>query len=363
MANNYYDYFSYKIIMQKAELEKIALSEEGISDRERRRSESLNKQERRELNDEIKQFKNQIGEIIQDFLNRQNDFCPTKVNTYFYMQAAKMASGSTYLETWQEQEPSLPSYFASIYQKYWRKPEVDLELFPVGSFVIQFKFRLAEPYFSRDENDFYFIDNPIRRDKLLQLPVIAATGWKGNFSSALHHIEHERSNPVVQRLLGNDKKEKQAFHAGRLHFYPTFFEKTGLEVINPHDRQSNAGTIPIFFETVPPGTPGYFTLVYIPIYNQPSAHLPVSAKHSLLEVSEDLKMTTAGLCAMFRKYGFSAKKTSGFGLADEKIEEASIKLKKPAQSKVEPPEINSFAGLEKAGQVLAQQLKEAADEL
>ena len=56
----------------------------------------------------------------------------------------------------------------------------------------------------------------------------------------------------------------EGYRRGRLMFYPTFFKKLGLEVINPHDRETGAGTLPIYLETVPKGAKGTFSLLYVP---------------------------------------------------------------------------------------------------
>jgi CRISPR-associated protein Cmr2 len=53
-------------------------------------------------------------------------------------------------------------------------------------------------------------------------------------------------------------------HKGRAVFYPTYFDKISLEVINPHDRRKRAGKAPIFYEVVPKGSKGILQIVYIP---------------------------------------------------------------------------------------------------
>ena len=53
-------------------------------------------------------------------------------------------------------------------------------------------------------------------------------------------------------------------HRGRAVFYPTFFNKISLEIINPHDRKRRAGTNPIFYEIVPEGAEGNLQVIYIP---------------------------------------------------------------------------------------------------
>ncbi|MGC8979423.1 RAMP superfamily CRISPR-associated protein, partial [Caldisericum sp.] len=53
-------------------------------------------------------------------------------------------------------------------------------------------------------------------------------------------------------------------HKGRAIFYPTYFNRLSLEVINPHDRRKRAGIRPIYYEVVPEGTEGLLQIIYIP---------------------------------------------------------------------------------------------------
>ncbi|MDI7277051.1 MAG: RAMP superfamily CRISPR-associated protein, partial [Anaerolineae bacterium] len=127
---------------------------------------------------------------------------------------------------------------------------------PLGphAFSLRFTFCLAQPYFSRDENALYIVDNPIARDRTFGLPIVRPSGWKGNLRAALRNLGYDDGDPTVSRLFG--KRVDESGQAGRLIFLPTFFTCTGLEIINPHDRATRVGTAPILFETVPPGAEG-----------------------------------------------------------------------------------------------------------
>lgn len=109
-------------------------------------------------------------------------------------------------------------------------------------------------------------------------------------------------------------------HRGRLLFYPTFFDKIGLEVINPHDRKRGVGTQPIYFECVPTGAKGIFSLLYVPfdLLGNPPHEIETQAKADLLRTAE-------GIREMFLTYGFSAKKSSGFGTAEPTIEDGQLR--------------------------------------
>lgn len=257
---------------------------------------------------------------------------------------------------------------------------------PPLSFLLQVPFQLKKPYISKDEGDFYLLDNPLRKEKIFRVPMVAATGWKGALRAAmmrdlvarLYHDKNEKAfiddRLCLYRLFGNEKDGTAEFldqslarlrmeqppessdershqkwrqrlqeeqqrvvngfeiilrekryrkgdvegFKGRLHFYPTFFERIGLAVINPHSRESGVGTRrgPIFMECVPEGRQslGNLMLLYVPFD-------PVDRedKTKQSEVAQDLKLLAEGVQAMLTTYGFGAKTSSGFGMAEERL--------------------------------------------
>ena len=251
---------------------------------------------------------------------------------------------------------------------------------PHGSWSLNISFTLRKPYISQDDTDFYIIDNPVKKEWVFKVPYIAPSQWKGALRSAMMQelvswlncgqidegdFKEERLR--LWRLFGNEKdgtsdflnrslarhlmgsmpedeegkhewkkrleaKTKEVdesfeselshrgYHVGDiegfqgcLHFYPTYFDRIGLEVINPHDRETGAGKNPIYFECVPAGTKGTFTLLYVPLFG------PEVTEE---EAKADLKAVARGVKAMMTRYGFGAKTSSGFGVADEKSVEA-----------------------------------------
>ena len=172
----------------------------------------------------------------------------------------------------------------------------DVSLLPPGSWFLQFTFTLAKPWISKDDDPFYVAEsvNPVRKDKVFKVPVMSAAGWKGLLRWTLMHIrlalKKDQRNPqcfamerFVQTLLFGDEQGEETgqvkgfakhvdslkpearaeyerllrqyygveendpfpHHAGRLNFYPTFFDRIDVEVINPHSRETKAGTHPI----------------------------------------------------------------------------------------------------------------------
>ena len=233
----------------------------------------------------------------------------------------------------------------------------DNTLLQRGFTFVQFRFTLAKPYLSKDDEALHICDNPLRKDKVFKVPLLAATAWKGLLRWAAVKLVVEASNKwsdeefvrrrlQVTRLFGNEKEVEldeaaqlmsylddqhpaaatlyrhelkrltsTGFVAGRLQFYPTFFDRMDVEVINPHDRQTKAGTHPIYFESVPIGARGTFSLLYAPL--DWAGGRPGAWKS---ELTADMSLLGSALSTLFLRYGFSAKRSSGFGVARNEID-------------------------------------------
>lgn len=199
----------------------------------------------------------------------------------------------------------------------------DLARLALGSWFIQFRFTTAKPYISHGDESNYLIDNPVTKDHVLGLPLIRPSSWKGNLRSVFRLTkEWKDDRPEVVRLFGNPKGADESFRAGRLEFYPTFFYRVGLEIINPHDRTRKVGKNPILFECVPAGAKGTFSLLYVPfdLIGKPENEVKTQAK-------EDLSRVAEAASAMILTYGFSAKRTSGYGTARDEIENGVVRTR------------------------------------
>jgi len=195
----------------------------------------------------------------------------------------------------------------------------DISALPHGTWAIQFTFTLRTPYISKDDVGLHILDNPVRKDRVFGLPMVASTGWKGALRAALREAHGwDDDHPDLLRLCG-DARDDETGHAGRLYFYPTFFTRLGLEVINPHDRQSNAGKQPIYFECVPAGAQGDFTLLYVS-FDRVGEDEDETRRQALA----DLETVAAGIEAMMTRYGFGAKTSVGCGLAKETVSDGML---------------------------------------
>src|SRR2546429_1125851 len=116
---------------------------------------------------------------------------------YQFFAATNKAKSIIVRSMWQRNNAGIDSLrplrenrLENYYRENFEAPKVDLAILPRYSFVLQLTFTLAQPYISRDEQDFYIIDNPIRKDKVFGLPYVASTSWKGSLQAALWHLNH-----------------------------------------------------------------------------------------------------------------------------------------------------------------------------
>lgn len=177
-----------------------------------------------------------------------------------------------------------------------------------GSWMICFTFKLAKPYISKDDDAFYMIDNPIKKEKVFKVPYVSGSTWKGALRSAIRlNRGWDDSKEEMIQLFGNPREDESQHRSGSLIFFPTFFNNISLEVINPHLRKEGSGTQPIYFECVPQDAEGTFALLNYPIYG--------TQNHAL----ESLSIVASGIERLFLDFGFGAKTSSGFGVAKNEL--------------------------------------------
>lgn len=242
-----------------------------------------------------------------------------------------------------------------------------LDWLPPSSFMLQVPFKLQKPYLSKDERDFYLMDNPLRREKVFKAPMVAAASWKGalravmvqqlvhwweSLEPAAKEVRANRKGFVARRcqlarLFGTElgtrvdneecmqyldklglrhmavlfRRYIKAFMSpdnsfvGRLYFYPAFFQDVGLEVLNPHNRATGVtqrGPIPL--ECVPMAAKGNLMILYVP-FGPPGGDEEKNRKWT----AYDLQALAEGVKGMLGLYGFGAKTSSGFGAAQERL--------------------------------------------
>jgi len=202
----------------------------------------------------------------------------------------------------------------------------DLQILPTNSTLIKISFTLKKPYTSRDEGEFHIIEgkifeNPIVRDKFTGLPMVRPSTWKGHLRFAARMVEWNKGDKekIIRRLFGNESEDDNALK-GRLYFFPTFFEEEAeRDVITPLKRDTRTPTKrgPIPLEVMKSSSEGEFYLLYITY--------PKGKNFKEEQIEEDLRFLAEALKLMFYTYGFSAKKTSGFGVI-EKLKNEDVEI-------------------------------------
>jgi len=187
--------------------------------------------------------------------------------------------------------------------------------------ALEVTFTLETPWYSKDDRPFHVLDNPLRKDRVFGVPYMSAASWKGLLRWAcrtqaglLGYLEQHDGkldgwqDPAwIVHLFGNEKGEAEDFQRGALAFYPTWFSRIGIEVINPHSRRTRAGTQPICYEVVPVGTRGTLRLLYAP--------LPGAVARDKVKPGEAIERLLEAVQALLTTYGISAKRTAGWGTA------------------------------------------------
>ncbi|MEJ5376506.1 MAG: RAMP superfamily CRISPR-associated protein [bacterium] len=235
----------------------------------------------------------------------------------------------------------LPDEVAKLIDMRVRIPQL-------GWLAIEVSFTLQTPWYSKDDRLFHVLDNPVRKDPVFGVPYMSAASWKGVLRWACRmqaglreHLSNGKrfedwNDPGwILHLFGNEKRKGQDFHQGASVFYPTWFDKIGFEVINPHDRRRPAGTQPILYEVVPGRRPkadnpqeledggkGSLRLLYAPLPGAKQTAQRADFLPRLLEAIEQL----------LTKYGISAKRTVGWGTAEITTWRGWLKEQEPIEA-------------------------------
>lgn len=235
--------------------------------------------------------------------------------------------------------------------------------------LLEIKFTLRKPYISKDDENFYIIDNPVCKDRVFKVPCIRSTTWKGVLrwisyklfiskleSGNINENNWKEERDKLVRLFGKEKDRLESYvdiivaeklgkevnevrrefqeylknnynvkngREGRLIFFTSLLDGISLDVITPLDRIRRSPVRgPILIETTPEGAKGKFTLLYVPfdLIERLSSEKIEDQQQALKEIKEDLELLKESAPKMMLEYGFSAKKTSGYGVIEDEIE-------------------------------------------
>ena len=270
-----------------------------------------------------------------------------------------------------------PKHIISLDEIKKIQQEIDnnfISCLPPGSWHIHFSFTLSKPYISRDDTDFYIIDNPVKKEWVFKVPYVAPSQWKGALRSAIMQelVSNLRNGKIdekkftdervrLYRLFGNEKDGTGDFLNKALarYFVRSHPNEGQSEQINPETLNSKIKEIAEAFksELVSRGYkqgdiegfqgnlhfyPTHFNQIGLQVIN-PHDRKTGAGKNPIYfecvpegtngtfnllfvpltgpelsddETREDLRAVARGVKAMMTYYGFGAKTSSGFGTAE-----------------------------------------------
>lgn len=196
--------------------------------------------------------------------------------------------------------------------------DIDNEGLPKESVLLEVKFILKKRFLTNGDEQFWpNKQNPIAKEKVLKIPIMRSSSWKGCLRSTA--IKEGLIDKDSNELFGNPKKSEDS-KKGKLNFFTTFFEDIGLDVIAPQDRESGTAKkriSPIHLEVVPAGTPGCLKILYYPFDLLGDDNIEETAE-------EDIKKIIKTIKKALTKYGFGAKTAEGYGTAE--IEQFNLEI-------------------------------------
>ena len=354
------DVFSKKIVQLEKELNKITEKYEFIK-----------KHKNKNKNKQIKKEKTQkIQEYINNYPNKNEKAFNAGLISYRLGCGDKENQNLLRDQMWKSIKQK-SSFFKEMDFLYY---EILPEELPPLSGYFKISFELLKPYMSKDDDPLYFLENPIMKEWNFKIPMVLASSWKGNFrwmatkllAKKLYsndkrgknkELLKERisliklfgnENPAEEKYLNNlfgksickeyeEFLKKQNFdptisRRGRLQFFPTFFDKIDYDVITPLDRvKRTPKSGPIILEVVPVKSKADLTFLYHPfdIFFEKGLNLKEDEQ---IEILSDIQRIQKVLLNLLCEYGFSSKRTSGYGLAKKNSLNGSLRWSKKTDS-------------------------------
>lgn len=105
----------------------------------------------------------------------------------------------------------------------------DLDRLPSLSFMLHIPFKLRKPYLSKDDRAFHLLDNPVRKDKVFQTPMVASTSWKGALHNAIvQHLAEWWCN--LDEPTKHSRSHRKEFVAKRVSLVRLFGTEKGVQI-------------------------------------------------------------------------------------------------------------------------------------
>lgn len=197
------------------------------------------------------------------------------------------------------------------------------EVLPIRLAVfVQIEFRLAEPWFARDADDFGALDDPVYKDRTFQLPMIPPSLWRCHLRAVAEKSAHPERKELVARLFGDEdwtaESEGQA-RVGRLIVYPTFFRadknrgSTDVSSSAPDGAKAQKGEPRVVSELVPKGVRGGLSFLYFPY------DLVRADENAETQVRADMGLAIELAQELLTNVGFSARRSLGKGIVQQPL--------------------------------------------
>jgi len=126
------------------------------------------------------------GFELKDYCN----FCKIKADSSFTLLKNKISANEVHRVLEFIPDKLMADNFAGIFknteelQKYLKK-------LPPYSFALTAEIKLNAPYFSRDDDNFYLVDNPVLKEQVFKIPMVRGSGWKGALAAAAKELVSE----------------------------------------------------------------------------------------------------------------------------------------------------------------------------
>ncbi len=221
-----------------------------------------------------------------------------------------------------------------------RTKEEVLTHFPRYSARLLLEFKLLTPLITKDDDPFYPLENPVRKDPIFRVPYLSAASVKQLFDKAfqravqlkngmglasekslanrLHAFGSKDDNKTALRLFGasnnsNHVQPSRGGEVGRLRFSPVWFKNVQFLPINPKAAEESA---PIQVEAIAPN-PQENAVIEIVYFNPHSVNLTNEQV-----VREDLANLLTAVAVLLPDLGLGSKREDGYGAIQ--IEKATL---------------------------------------
>lgn len=116
-----------------------------------------------------------------------------------------------------------------------------------GSFGLWYEFQFESPYFSRDDDELYVVQNPMLKEQISKIPMIRGSSWKGLLSSvALDKLKEKVESKDIKEIISCYSNFVRIFGTGSENFREA--EKEIEKIIEEDEKKKNTKLTEKLFE-------------------------------------------------------------------------------------------------------------------